>query len=99
MGLLVENNNGGINLFNSDFRTGGGDLFGWGRVILRDNNGYDLAAQGGFLTFGQSAEGNIISSIDLGFGSKASFFGENDIIGPISCDGTVLTQGYYSCPE
>ena len=60
----------------------------------------DVILAGGTGTFGGTTQQTglvVIGTIELTFGSRASF-GADATVGTLTCDGTVLTQGAFSCP-
>jgi hypothetical protein len=66
--------------------------------ILVDNNGNGVLADDGSTAWcdNSTVNGNTGDDVVLSFGSRASLYGGS--IGTISCDGTVLIRGGYSCP-
>jgi hypothetical protein len=54
--------------------------------------------RGSSATFHDSTvQGNTTTDIDLSFGSRVVFEGDNTV-DDVTCDGTVLVEGDVSCP-
>lgn len=105
-GLLAKD--GGYILFDGFFDgtlTGNGTAVrvgGTGRVTLRGTNCQDndlgVWVHGGTALIQDSTiQGNTSGDVDLSFGARVSFEGDNDV-GTVTCDDTVLVEGDVICP-